>query len=90
MIVHTSRFGTVEVDDDRVITFARGILGFPKHKGFVLIQPEADATFYWLQSVDAADGQTAPSNRPSASPTNTRFQSEIFVMSPPASRRPAT
>jgi flagellar assembly factor FliW len=55
MIVHTSRFGTVEVDDDRVITFARGILGFPKHKGFVLIQPEADATFYWLQSVDAAD-----------------------------------
>ena len=55
MIVHTSRFGTVEVDDDRVIMFARGILGFPRHKGFVLIQPEADATFYWLQSVDAAD-----------------------------------
>jgi len=55
MIVHTSRFGVVEVDADRVITFARGILGFPKHKDYVLIQPEPDATFYWLQSVEAAD-----------------------------------
>jgi len=55
MIVHTSRFGAVEVDEDRVITFARGILGFPKYRQYVLIQPEADATFYWLQSVEAAD-----------------------------------
>jgi flagellar assembly factor FliW len=55
MIVHTSRFGVVEVDADRVITFARGILGFPKYKEYVLIQPEPDATFYWLQSVEAAD-----------------------------------
>jgi len=55
MIVQTSRFGPVEVDQERVIQFSRGILGFPKYKAYVLIQPEADATFYWLQSVDAAD-----------------------------------
>ena len=55
MIVQTSRFGAVEVDQDRVISFARGILGFPKFRQYVLIQPEADATFYWLQSVEAAD-----------------------------------
>src|SRR5512136_2461693 len=55
MIVHTSRFGVVEVDADRVISFTRGILGFPKYKEYVLIQPEPDSTFYWLQSVDAAD-----------------------------------
>jgi len=55
MIVQTSRFGSVEVDQDRVITFSRGILGFPKFKNYILIQPEADATFYWLQSLDAAD-----------------------------------
>src|SRR4029077_14374569 len=58
MIVHTSRFGSVEVDEDRVITFARGILGFPKFKAFVLIEPDgsgADATFYWLQSTEAPD-----------------------------------
>ena len=55
MIVHTSRFGPVEVDQQRVISFNRGILGFPKYKNYVLIQPEADSTFYWLQSVEAAD-----------------------------------
>ena len=40
---------------NRIITFSRGILGFPKYKNYVLIQPEADSTFYWLQSVEAAD-----------------------------------
>jgi flagellar assembly factor FliW len=55
MIVHTSRFGSVEVDAERVISFPRGILGFPKYRGYVLIEPETDSTFYWLQSVDAAD-----------------------------------
>jgi flagellar assembly factor FliW len=55
MIVQTSRFGSIEVDQERVISFSRGILGFPKFKNYILIQPEPDATFYWLQSLDAAD-----------------------------------
>src|ERR1041384_2231819 len=55
MNVSTSRFGTVQVDPDRLISFARGILGFPKYRQYVLIQPEADSTFYWLQSTEAAD-----------------------------------
>jgi len=55
MIVQTSRFGAIEVDDDRMITFGRGILGFPQYRAYVLIQPEADSTFYWLQSADAPD-----------------------------------
>jgi len=55
MIVQTSRFGSVEVDQERVIVFGRGILGFPKYKRYVLIQPEPDSTFYWLQSIEAAD-----------------------------------
>ena len=55
MQVQTSRFGPVDVDESRIIQFPRGILGFPKFKGYVLIQPEADATFYWLQSIEAAD-----------------------------------
>jgi flagellar assembly factor FliW len=55
MNVQTSRFGSVEVEEDRVIHFGRGILGFPQYKNYVLIQPEADSTFYWLQSVEVAD-----------------------------------
>lgn len=55
MLVQTNRFGPVECDGSRAIHFARGILGFPKYKNYVLIQPEANTTFFWLQSVDAAD-----------------------------------
>src|SRR6187549_765352 len=55
MNVQTSRFGSVDVDADRIITFSRGILGFPKYSRYVLIQPEADSSFYWLQSIEAAD-----------------------------------
>lgn len=52
MEVRTTRFGVVEVAEDRVITFPQGILGFPDDKEFCLLQPADDACFFWLQSVD--------------------------------------
>ena len=55
MIIQTSRFGALDVDDQRVIRFERGILGFPQYKQYVLIQQDAEATFYWLQCVEMAD-----------------------------------
>jgi len=55
MIVNTSRFGEVEVDESRVITFPKGLLGFPSYKQYVLIEPGQDTYFFWLQSVDAPD-----------------------------------
>jgi len=55
MVVNTSRFGKVEVDDQRVITFPKGLLGFPQFKRYVLIEPGEDGYFFWLQSVDASD-----------------------------------
>lgn len=55
MIVETSRFGQVEVEEDRVITFGRGLLGFPRHQRYVLIQPSDEGCFFWLQAVDAPE-----------------------------------
>ncbi len=55
MIVQTSRFGPVEVDTQRIINFPRGILGFPQFQQYLLIQPEQDSSFYWLQSIETAD-----------------------------------
>lgn len=52
MQVQTSRFGSVEVSDDRVITFPKGLLGFGNHRRFCLLQPNDDACFFWLQSAD--------------------------------------
>ena len=52
MLVRTSRFGVVEIAEDRVITFAKGLLGFPNHTRFCLLEPGQDAVVFWLQSID--------------------------------------
>jgi flagellar assembly factor FliW len=55
MIISTSRFGQLEVDENRLITFEDGILGFPKQREYALIQTGEGSGFYWLQSVCTAD-----------------------------------
>ena len=50
--VQTTRFGTLTVDVDRIITFPRGLLGFPSFRRFPLIQAGDDNYFFWLQCVD--------------------------------------
>lgn len=55
MDVRTTRFGIVEVGAERVISFNNGLLGFPEHKTFCLLQPGDDACFFWLQSIDDPD-----------------------------------
>jgi flagellar assembly factor FliW len=55
MIIETSRFGQLDVDYERLITFEDGILGFPDQVRYALIQTGQGSGFYWLQSVDAAD-----------------------------------
>lgn len=52
MEVQTSRFGTLTISDERIITFPKGILGFPSQRRFCLLRPADDALFFWLQSVD--------------------------------------
>ncbi len=52
MEVRTTRFGVIDIAEDRVITFPRGLLGFPQHQRFCLLEPGDDACFFWLQSVD--------------------------------------
>jgi len=55
MIIHTSRFGQLEVDENRLITFKEGILGFPEQPDYALIQTGEGSGFYWLQSVCTED-----------------------------------
>ena len=52
MTITTSRFGKVEVRDDRTITFSRGLLGFARCRTYALIQPREGGCFYWLQSIE--------------------------------------
>ena len=52
MEIVTSRFGTLNVDDERVITFSKGLLEFPDYTRYALIQTGEENYFFWLQSVD--------------------------------------
>ena len=52
MDIQTTRFGLISVDDDRIMTLPRGLLGFPSHTRFALIQTGEENYFFWLQSVD--------------------------------------
>lgn len=52
MHVRTTRFGTIEIADDRVIQFPKGLLGFNEHRKFCLLEPAEDSCFFWLQSID--------------------------------------
>ncbi len=55
MLISTTRFGKVEVEDRRVIEFPKGILGFPRQHQYVLLQTGPDSFFYWMQAIDRED-----------------------------------
>jgi flagellar assembly factor FliW len=52
MEIESTRFGVLTVDEERVMTFPRGLLGFPEHQRFALVQTGQGNYFFWLQSVD--------------------------------------
>ena len=53
MIIQTSRFGEIEVEENQIITFPSGLVGFSEDHNFVIREDEAAAPFLWLQSVDS-------------------------------------
>jgi flagellar assembly factor FliW len=52
MLIETTRFGRIEVDGTKLITFRDGLLGFGDLKRYALIQTSPDPVFFWLQSVE--------------------------------------
>jgi flagellar assembly factor FliW len=54
MEIKTTRFGVITVDEQRLMTFPRGLLGFPSHQRFALVQTGQGNYFFWLQSIDDA------------------------------------
>ena len=52
MLIQTSRFGEIEVEENQIITFPSGLVGFSEYHKFVIREDDAAAPFLWLQSVD--------------------------------------
>ncbi len=50
----TSRFGELEVEEDKIVDFPEGLIGLPYTKKFILIDHK-DTPLKWLQAVDDPD-----------------------------------
>lgn len=56
MVIETRDFGFVEIPEEEIITFKKGIYGFEDEKRFVLLGKVDDENpFKWLQAVDNKD-----------------------------------
>lgn len=56
MQVATKRYGTVEVDPSRILTFPEGLIGFPDYHEFVVMDFEVkDECVTWLQCATEPD-----------------------------------
>ncbi|HEU4685417.1 MAG TPA: flagellar assembly protein FliW [Nitrospira sp.] len=52
MICTSTRFGRFEVNEESIVTFPSGLLGFLDQRRYVILDHDTDAPFKWLQSVD--------------------------------------
>ena len=53
----TSRFGTIDIQEDQILHMPSGMIGFPDSQRFTLLEHKKGSPFLWLQSVD--DGALA-------------------------------
>ena len=50
--VRSTRFGTFDVPSHRVLEFPAGLIGFPRHRRYVILDHRPGSPFKWLLSID--------------------------------------
>lgn len=57
MNIETTRFGSIDVDPEQIITFPKGIPSFEEYKQYALIPADEakDNPFYFMQSLEEPD-----------------------------------
>jgi flagellar assembly factor FliW len=55
MDISTTRFGTVTIDDQDVLTFVDGLIGMEAFRHWALLADAHNAALGWLQSVDRSE-----------------------------------
>lgn len=58
MVVNTKLFGGVELEEEKILTFEQGLIGFENLKKFAIIydlENESNKKVSWLQSLDAPE-----------------------------------
>jgi len=55
MIIETTRFGSMEIDEQKIIKFRPGLLAFEDLSDYALIDIAENRDFKWLQSIKEPD-----------------------------------
>lgn len=55
MQLETTRFGSIEIDTESVITFTQPIIGFQEFRRFVVMPGPEGGCLTWLQSTDSGE-----------------------------------
>ncbi len=55
MKIHTTRFGSIEIEPDDILFFRNGLLGFEDCRHWVLLADVDNSAVAWLQSMQHAD-----------------------------------
>lgn len=51
MNIESQRFGTIQINDDELLSFPAGVIGFPNEQRFALVPHHGSGYIAWLQSV---------------------------------------
>jgi len=51
--ITSTRFGTLEIQEEQIIHIPSGIIGFPDYRRYILLEQKKGSPFIWLQSVDS-------------------------------------
>jgi len=52
MKINTVRFGEIDVEESRIFDFVLPIIGFDNLQKFIILDPDKDSLFKWLQAVE--------------------------------------
>ncbi len=55
IVIESTRFGEIEIDDSLLFEFVTPIIGYDEHKLFALIDNAPDSPFKWLQSCEDSE-----------------------------------
>ena len=54
MIVASEQLGELDCDEQAILSFPNGLLGFEEHTRFAVVAADDDGSYSWLQSLDDA------------------------------------
>lgn len=55
MNIESQRFGTLEINEDEVLSFPAGVIGFPTEQRFALVPHHGSGYIAWLQSISTPE-----------------------------------